>query len=213
MHMKTVVINLIGGPCSGKSTVAAGIFYELKKMGVNCEMALEFAKDKVWEESYRTLDDQIYIFGKQYHKLWRLNNKVDVIITDSPLLVSLYYNKEDSNYFNDLVLECYNNFENYTYFLKPPQTYVESGRMQTEKEARQIGNTLEKLLIDNNIVYESLQVGKDNVVEEIVNQYLLSGNFKMTRRNDKETESVLRGRLSDLTLINDDEGEECNKIL
>ena len=32
--MKTVVINLIGGPCSGKSTVAAGVFYELKKMGV-----------------------------------------------------------------------------------------------------------------------------------------------------------------------------------
>lgn len=212
MHMKTVVINLIGGPCSGKSTVAAGIFYELKKMGINCEMALEFAKDKVWEESYRTLDDQIYIFGKQYHKLWRLNNKVDVIITDSPLLVSLYYNKEDSDYFNDLVLECYNKFENYTYFLKPPQTYVESGRMQTEKEARQIGNTLEKLLIDNNIIYESLQVGKDNVVEKIVNQYLLSGDFKMTRRNDKETESVLRGRLSDLTLINDDEGEECNEI-
>ena len=212
MHMKTVVINLIGGPCSGKSTVAAGIFYELKIMGVNCEMALEFAKDKVWEESYRTLDDQIYIFGKQYHKLWRLNNKVDVIITDSPLLVSLYYNKEDSDYFNDLVLECYSNFENYTYFLKPPQTYVESGRMQTEKEARQIGNTLEKLLINNNIIYESLQVGKDNVVEKIVNQYLLSGDFKITRRNDKETESVLKGRLSDLTLIKDNEGEECNEI-
>lgn len=43
---KVIVINLMGGPGSGKSTVASGIFYRLKKMGVNCELALEFVKDK-----------------------------------------------------------------------------------------------------------------------------------------------------------------------
>ena len=109
---KTLVINLIGGPGSGKTTTASGIFYALKKMGVNCEMALEFAKDKVWEESYKILDDQFYVFGKQYHKLFRLNGKVDVIITDSPLVISLLYNKTPSKYFNDFVLEQYNTFYN-----------------------------------------------------------------------------------------------------
>ena len=44
---KTLIINLIGGPCSGKSTIASGLFYNLKKLGYNCELALEFAKDKV----------------------------------------------------------------------------------------------------------------------------------------------------------------------
>ncbi len=44
-------------------------------LNINCEMALEFAKDKVWEESFKTMDDEIYIFGKQFHKIWRL--KVD----------------------------------------------------------------------------------------------------------------------------------------
>ena len=29
---ETIVINLIGGPGSGKSTCASGIFYELKKL-------------------------------------------------------------------------------------------------------------------------------------------------------------------------------------
>lgn len=46
---KTIVINLIGDPGSGKSTIASGIFYNLKKNGIDCEMALEFAKDKVWD--------------------------------------------------------------------------------------------------------------------------------------------------------------------
>lgn len=66
------VINLFAGPGSGKSTTCAGVFSKLKLAGVNCEMALEYAKDKVWEQSFHTLDNQIYIFGKQLHRLWRL---------------------------------------------------------------------------------------------------------------------------------------------
>ena len=58
--METKIINLFGGPGCGKSTTASGIFYELKKRGYECELSLEFAKDKVWEDSLRTLDDQIY---------------------------------------------------------------------------------------------------------------------------------------------------------
>ena len=106
-NKNTLVINLIGGPGSGKSTCASGIFYQLKKLGVNCELALEFAKDKVWEEPIKKLDDQFYIFGKLYHKLFRLNDKVDVIITDSPLIISILYNKISSQYFNDFVKKQY----------------------------------------------------------------------------------------------------------
>lgn len=116
--MNAIVVNLYDGPCCGKSTTAALVFGELKKLGVNCEMALEYAKDKVWEESLKTLDDQIYIFGKQLHKLWRLKDKVDVIITDAPLLMSILYDKENSEPFKQLIVEQYNKFNNLDFFIE-----------------------------------------------------------------------------------------------
>lgn len=163
---KTLVINLIGGPGSGKSTTASGIFYTLKKMGINCEMALEFAKDKVWEESYKILDDQFYIFGKQYHKLFRLNGKVDVIITDSPLVISMLYNKTPSKYFNDFVLEQFNTFYNLTFFLNRPKNYQEEGRIQTKKESEVLDNVLKDILHKNNVYFH--EISCENAVDVIV---------------------------------------------
>ena len=62
------IINLIGAPGSGKSTTAAGIFYNLKMKGIKCELLTEYAKDRVWEENFMALNDQLYIFAKQNHK-------------------------------------------------------------------------------------------------------------------------------------------------
>jgi nicotinamide riboside kinase len=163
---KTLVINLIGGPGSGKSTTASGIFYTLKKMGINCEMALEFAKDKVWEESYKILDDQFYIFGKQYHKLFRLNGKVDVIITDSPLVISMLYNKTPSKYFNDFVLEQFNTFYNLTFFLNRLENYQEEGRIQTKEESEALDNVLKDILHKNDVYFH--EISCENAVDVIV---------------------------------------------
>ena len=161
----TIVVNLIGGPGSGKSTCASGIFYKLKQSGINCELALEFAKDKVWEDSIKVLDDQLYIFGKQYHKLFRLKDKVDVIITDSPLLVSILYNKTPSKYFNDLVVEQYNTFNNMLFFINRPDTYQIEGRLQNANDAKAIDDETKCMLKDNNIPYT--EISCENAVEEI----------------------------------------------
>lgn len=111
------VINFFAGPGSGKSTVCAGLFSKLKLSGINCEMALEYAKDKVWEKSFRTLDNQIYVFGKQLHRIWRLKDQVDLVITDSPLLFSLIYDKTQNLKFKDLVVDQFNQFDNINYFI------------------------------------------------------------------------------------------------
>lgn len=163
---ETLVINLIGGPGSGKSTCASGIFYQLKKLGINCELALEFAKDKVWEESIKILDDQLYVFGKQYHKLFRLNGKVDVIITDSPLLISILYNKTPSEYFDKLVVEQYHTFNNLLFFINRAENYQTEGRLQTKEESMVLDYTMKHILLTNDIEYE--EVSCENAVDYIV---------------------------------------------
>ena len=165
---ETIVINLIGGPGSGKSTCASGIFYELKKLGINCELSLEFVKDKVWEESYKVLDDQLYVFGKQYHKLFRLKDKVDVIITDSPLLISIHYNKISSQHFNNLVVEQYHTFNNLMYFINRSETYQSEGRLQTKEESEMIDSDIKTILETYNIDYT--EISCEDAVKYIVDE-------------------------------------------
>lgn len=164
---KRIVINLAGGPGSGKSTTMAGVFYNLKKRGYNCEMAPEFAKEKVWEESYKMMDDQAYIFGKQFHRMWRIADKVDIIITDAPLFVTLYY---DGNRCEDLaayVMKQFRSFNNITYFIeRDPDNYQTEGRIQSKEHAELIDKDIKKIMEDHHIDYHSLK--QRDAVEEIV---------------------------------------------
>ena len=80
------VINLWGGPCSGKTTTAAGLFHKMKMQGLNVALVQEYAQEAIWEQRQALLDDQIYIFAKQQRRLSRFEGHgLDWVITDSPL--------------------------------------------------------------------------------------------------------------------------------
>lgn len=151
----TLIVNMLGGPGTGKSTTAAGVFYELKQQGVNAELVTEYAKDLVWGRTTTTLGNQIYVFGKQYHRFWRLQDQVDVVVTDSPLILFLHYGEKQSQTFKDLVLEAWDSMDNLTWFLERVKGYNSSGRVQTESEARAIDGVLKKLLVDNGISHQT----------------------------------------------------------
>ena len=165
-----IVINLFAGPGSGKSTTCAGIFAKLKLAGINCEMALEYAKDKVWESSYEVLDDQIYVFGKQLHRIFRLKDKVEVVITDSPLLLSILYDKTENPYLRDLVLDQFEKFDNRNYFIHRDTDYNPKGRLQTESEAKEIDKVLINLL--NRFEVDYKMVDKEEAAEIIFNEIM-----------------------------------------
>lgn len=166
-----ILVNLYGGPGCGKSTGMAYIFSHLKMAGVNCEMVPEFAKELVWEERFKTLSDQIYVFGKQQKRISMLDGQVDVVITDSPLLLSLYYGKSLSDSFKQLVIDTYNQYDCMNYMLRRIKEYNPKGRMQTEDEAKDIDSHLFDLLFDNNFGYsivDGSQDGYDRIIKDIL---------------------------------------------
>lgn len=145
--MNQLVINFFGGPGSGKSTMAARVFAELKERKYNAELVTEFAKDLTWESSFGVLDNQLYVFAKQYHRLWRLKDKVDIIVTDSPLVFSLIYGNT-SDTFKQLVKEEFGKFDNINVYLQRVKEYNPKGRSQTEEEAKLIDGVIKYQMRD-----------------------------------------------------------------
>ena len=141
---RTMVINFYGGPCSGKSTAAAGLFYKMKLLGYSVELTDEFAKECVWEENIPMLRDQLWILAHQHRKILRLAEKVDYVITDSPVLLSpIYRTKYGDPMYSDLIdqiaLECYNKYDNVNFMLsRPRENFQEDGRAQDEVQSVQI---------------------------------------------------------------------------
>ena len=110
-------------------------------------------KGPVWEGRLGILENQIYIFGKQLHTIHRLHDKVEAIITDSPLLLSRAYGKDESTEFANLVLEVFNRYDNLNIFLKRVKPYDPKGRVQTEDEAKELDEEFRDLLEEHGFAY------------------------------------------------------------
>ena len=142
-------------------------------MGVNCELVTEFAKDKTWEQNDIALSNQIYVFAKQYFRMDRCSGKVDVLITDSPLILSPMYNrdKDIDEPLRSLVGKINDKYDNMYFYVDRVKKYNPVGRSQTEAEADAIGVKLKKMLDDNGIPYEEIPgriESADIVVERLL---------------------------------------------
>lgn len=175
--MKTLVVNLFGAPGAGKSTGAAAIFSKLKMIGINAELIGEFAKDKVWEENSEFFKNQAYIFGKQFFRQSRCDGKVDVMITDSPLPLSILYNTDPylTENFNLTVMDVFNSYNNLNFYINRVKKYNPKGRNQTEEESNSLVEPLKELLKERNILFEEVngdKQGYDYIVKRILEKIL-----------------------------------------
>lgn len=171
MSKNTLLVNLYAGPGAGKSTGAAYIFAKLKMAGIDCEYVSEYAKDRVWQEDQFPLQHcQLYVTGKQALKIQRVLGKVDVAITDSPIMMGSMYTDEKP--FQDVCIYEGNKYKNtYNIFVKRKKKYNENGRNQTEEEAKEIDKKIIQMLNDNNVEYtyaDGSEEGYNAIVNEIL---------------------------------------------
>lgn len=140
------VVNLFAGPGAGKSTTAAGLFHIMKQEGYKVELVTEYAKDIVWADRHKELNDQLYISAKQNHRLFLLKDKVDYCITDSPLLLCIVYSRMMPQSFFPFMKDLFHEYDNLAVILNRTKPYVLFGRSQTEDEAKDLDRQIHSLV-------------------------------------------------------------------
>lgn len=175
MKRNTIIINIAGGPGTGKTTVAAELFSKLKEKGFEVENVSEFAKELVWEGRQEAFDDRLYMHGEQNHRLMQMNGKLDFIITDSPLFLTSVYNdyylknkfsKSYNKMIDNVTIETFKLYENKVFLLDRNTSYKVVGRRENKKTALDIDKALIKYLKKNKINYKTISL--NNAVNEII---------------------------------------------
>ena len=175
----TIVVNFIAGCGAGKSLISALTFAELKMMHLNSELVQEYAKILVWQNRFDELNNQYSVTTEQYHMIKALNEKVDYIICDSPLLIGIFYNRYNLNNVSNVektethILNKMNEFKNIYILLQRNNEYpfTQVGRLQTEIQAKEIDTQMKELLDKFNLPYLSI-ISSKNSISKIIDYIL-----------------------------------------
>lgn len=170
---KTKIINLYGGPGTGKSTAAAYVYHQMKCKHINAELVREYVKEWAWESRKISVYDQLYFLGKQSRKESMLYGKVDWIITDAPVFMNLYYAQKYcsvsvSEGIRGATLALYrqaaeDGFKHYHVLLNRNVPYQSEGRYQTESEALEMDDEIRKMLTSLRVPIIEAATGEDNL--------------------------------------------------
>lgn len=170
------VINILSGAGAGKSTLAAGLFHEMKKSGMSVELVNEFIKTMAWQGITPNIYDQFYVTGNQSKLESQLYGKVDYIITDSPLLLSPiyeeYYNSHSivkESVFNFMKTAKNNNIHHINFLLERNVPYIQAGRFQNEETSTKIDELIKYKLRIWEIPFIIIDKNVNNKIEFILN--------------------------------------------
>lgn len=174
VHNK-LLVNFYGGSGIGKTTVAAEVFVELKKKGIETEIISEYAKDMILQGQSHVLNSQWMVFANQAWRILCGYQSMQVTLTDSPLLLIPVYDadKDGSAALRALCLEHYHRYNNLNVVLSRKAEYEHRmvGRVHSLTESISIDNRIVHFLDENNIPYIVYdEYGLQRTVELIIRQ-------------------------------------------
>lgn len=167
------LINLFGGPGIGKSGVAAGITYKMKKKHINVNNPYEFPKRLAWDNNIPAISDQLYVFANQHRGIAECYGKVDYIVIDSPILFSTIYHRYYTKgypaemygkVFHDMVIDLHRRYSSINILLERGETkHNDDERFQNYKQSVEIDDLCKKVLDETGSKYYSVKVNGDSV--------------------------------------------------
>ena len=142
-HQHLKVINLLGAPGMGKSAIASGLFYLMKKNHHSAALCREYAQYLVTAgREWQLREEQLYLFAKQHHELFIQRGNYRTAVTDSPLLLTAFYAAADvtPESFYQCVRDYNDKFENVYFFISrdigaPNSVFDNSGRVHNREES------------------------------------------------------------------------------
>ena len=179
---KTLCVNLFGGAGIRKSTIACTVHGLCKIHGITSEYTGEYAKDMAWEGRLELKVNQMKVFGEQHHRQWRLDGQVDVIISDSPLLLSSVYRTSDT-LMDALIMQEYNKYDNMNFYLKRQSNYIRRGKKETKNQAIKIDQKIFYMLKDKHISFETIDgswYASNYVLEKILKRLNIKQKYKIS---------------------------------
>lgn len=171
----TVVINMLGGSGIGKSTIAAGLYYNMKLKHKKVELVREYVKVLAWQGAKINQFDQVNIFGEQCKLEHTLYNKVDYIVTDSPIILAPVY---EYFYHGDSMMEeaaikfidkaKKSGIRHLNFLLSRGKDYDTNGRYQSEEEAKKVDSLTKTFLHKHNMHYCEIDGPETERVKKIL---------------------------------------------
>lgn len=166
-----LLVNFTGPPSAGKSTLAAGVFRELKALSMDVELVIEYTKELHRRQDYWTLSDELLVFSEKYRRIKQFEN-VDVVVTDSPLYCSLFYGRDQfDNQANGLFKHIADTkFDSVFFVLPPREGYDPRGRTPDQEYAQEAGAAITQYIRESD--WPVWDVPVDNQEQFVVSKVL-----------------------------------------
>jgi len=144
----------------------------MKTRDMDVELVTEYAKKLTWQKRHNTLKDQMYVTAKQNHRMTVLQEQVEFCITDSPIILGMFYSPTYyPNTYPAFMIDVFNSYENINFWIDRTKKYNPKGRNESEEEAREADRGIQKVLNDNNIPYTVIKgdaTAPQKILEEIL---------------------------------------------